>query len=394
MTPAGQNSPDPISAPAADLDSLERAVLQAVLAGGVDGQSILLLCAPQSALPRHLASSAAKAVHVLVRNPYEMPAQASSDAADHRAPQFILGKWEDGIAGHFDQIVCLFSQLAMPDPIGCLRRLMRSAGSRIVVELAAPRFADTGLALGVLARLRPLLWLVPPLSPGRQIRRGILFTSPALRNFFRYQSAAFEPVEIFPAAPAGHLIGDARRRRIRNLVVVSGPSSAGKSMLARRLMEDASYRESFGFHGAWEFSRGRDLVNLRTGAVENLFAELDLLAIEREAPGSYDAIPQFDVFTCAENITVLTVLPENPPGVDPMSPKEKARIIRKCGRLGTAITRYYAERADRAIIRHLYTAWFDWVRRWNPKEMRLVVNDFREFHAVDFAEFDRRLPPE
>jgi hypothetical protein len=281
----------------------------------------------------------------------------------------------------YDVAICNFADAYRTDALGMLLHIAPKVRVRLIAALNSPTPAEMGFAKRLLLGHLPLAWLPKPKKPGRKLHRSFLVSPQALRHLFHYHTALFEPPDISRSKDGFRIISVSCRRNIKNLVAVVGPSSSGKSTLAMRLLKDSPLRESFGLArgGDWKFVRGRNVVNLEAGAIENLVVELDLMAIEEGDLGSYDDIPQFEIFRCAANIRVLTIVPVPSPTFMPMSEEESKRAIRKCGALGIALVDFYARRGGGDMMKALYAAWLQWLHQQRPDSVSFVLNDYREF---------------
>lgn len=375
-------SPDPGEAFLAEVVFAESIAGQTVLTIG-SGSGLILLCA--------LEKGATKAAMVDANRLNIEVARAAGRLAGF-SPEFNFGKWEDIFAGigDFDNIVVSLRPPTVRDPITAIRQMMARARKRLIIEFDCPMWGD-GLAyvLALLAKAQPLVWLPKPSKPGRVVHRPFLFTPAAIKHLFGYHSTLFEPIRISWPDGGGRFIVEAHRRRVRNLLVVAGPSSSGKSTFATRLADEPGLRKEFGLSGEWQHIRGRDVARLPAGDIENLIVELDLMAVERGDVGSFDDIPQFQILRAAENLKVLTMLPVHPPGNIRMSAKEISRLSEKCGALGEALAGFYRRQGDGELVRQLYAAWFDWAKQRGAGGMLLIVNDFADFLPLPIGEFDR-----
>lgn len=357
----------------------------------LSGQSVLSIGPSSGFIPLKSLLNGAIQVVVIDANPQTIEAARVSVQSAGFSPEFISGKWDEVYAGigDFDTIICSLRPPTIDNPIAAIRHMMARARKRLVIEFDYPKRGDgIAHALALLAKRQPLVWLPKPAKPGRVLHRPFLFTPAAIRHFFSYHSTLFEPISVQWPNSEGRFVIEARRRRVRNLLVVAGPSSSGKSTFARKLIGDSTLRGNFGLSGGWQHIRGRDVAHLPAGAIENLIVELDLMAVERGGPMSFNDIPQFQILRAAENVKVVTMLPVHPPDAVQMSTKEINRLIKKCGDLGEELLAFYRHHGDCVPIRQLYAAWFDWATQRGAREMRLVVNDFADFVMLPVGEFD------
>jgi hypothetical protein len=362
-----------------------------LLSESLSGQSVLSIGPSSGLIPLKALQNGAIQVVVIDANPQTIEAARVSVQSAGFSPEFINGKWDEVYAGigDFDTIVCSLRPPAIDNPIAAIRHLMARARKRLIIEFDYPKRGDgIAHALALFARRQPLVWLPKPAKPGRVLHRPFLFTPAAIRHFFSYHSTLFEPISIQWPNSEGRFVIEGRRRRVRNLLVVAGPSSSGKSTFARRLANSSTLRGEFSLSGGWQHIRGRDVAHLPAGNIENLIVELDLMAVERGGPMSFGDIPQFQILHAAENLKVITILPVHPPDAVRMSAKEINRLLEKCGDLGEALLAFYRRHGDGVLIRQLYAAWFEWAAQRSGREMQLVVNDFADFTTLPVGEFD------
>jgi hypothetical protein len=370
----------------------EMLLAEVLLSEDLGGQSVLSIGSGSGFIPLKALRNGAIRVAVVDANRHTIGAARAAAQTAGFSPEFIDGKWDDVCAGigEFDTIVCSLRPPAIRDPFAAIGHMMTRTRKRLIIEFDCPRRSDgVAYALALLAGNQPLVWLPKPAKPGRVLHRPFLFTAAAVRHLFAYHSTLFEPIRILWPNSAGRFVIEARRRRVRNLLVVAGPTSSGKSTFASRLAADSRLRDDFGLSGDWTHIRGRDVAHLPTGDIENLIVELDLMAVERGDIASFDDIPQFQILRAAENLQVLTMIPVHPPGNIRMSGKEIGRLNQKCGALGEALVGFYRRQGDGRRVRQLYAAWFDWARQRGAHEMRLIVNDFTDFVPLPVSEFDR-----
>ena len=378
--------------PGPDADPNEAILVEALLAESVAGQSVLNIGSDRGRLPLLALEKGAAKVTMLNANRLNLDAARDAARSAGFSPDYIFGKWEAvcGGIGAYDVIVCSLTANAARDPVATIRQMMARTRKRLIIAADCYKWGDgIPYALALLNRVQPMIWLPKPEKPGRLPHRSFLFNPAAIRSLFTFQSTLFEPIRVLRRPRAGRFVVEARRRHVHNLVVIAGPSSAGKSTFIKSLTGDPNLRREFGLSGEWKFIRGRDVAHLPAGNIENMLVELDLMAVERGDLAGFDDIPQFQILRAAENLKVLTILPLHPKGQIRMSLKEIDRLGRRCGALGESLINFYTHQGDSTLVRHLYAAWFDWVTLGGAREMRIIVNDFVSFVSRPIEDFDR-----
>jgi hypothetical protein len=185
---------------------------------------------------------------------------------------------------------------------------------------------------------------------------------------------------------------EARRRSIRNLIAVAGPTSAGKSTFVRRLLADNTLREKLSLPaGNWIVVKGKDVASLPAGQLQNVLVEFDLLSVSRAEVQSCERNPSFHILQTAENALALTVIPPAGRLNEQMRDKEIKRLYRKaCVPMTRALLALYQGTGGQEPIRALYKTWIDYALRngIRREQQRLVVNTFHDYVIEPLDKFD------
>ncbi len=235
-------------------------------------------------------------------------------AGQEPLPAYVCGDFERSEFGEtrFDVVACLNVLHHMFDPIHAVKRMQMLARRRVVLEVAQPSWLDRGLLLRsplvLLARFMPVIWLDHPRKASRAGSRTFLFTAGALRAIFNQHSMAFEPLRVLPSPFKGRLVVEARRRDIGHILVVTGPTSSGKSTFQARFLADGNFRKRFvADEGEWEPVVGRHRPDLPGGRLERVILHYDMLRPLRGSLKTYERDTLLDLMRVAERVTVVTI---------------------------------------------------------------------------------------
>lgn len=311
------------------------------------------------------------------------------------SPEYVLGDFETMDFGQkkYDVVLGLNVLHHMFDAVHSLRKMMDLARRRVILEVATLSWRDykhnwfnpLSLAIGGM----PVIHMGHPKRPGLLPSRTFLFTPAAMRLLFNVHSCLFEPIRVIKSPFKGRFIVEAQRRQIRNLVIVAGATSSGKSTYAKRLMQDAEARCEAGMAEAeWLHVRARDLDSLPTGPLENVLLELDLFSAVRSELIAFDRHPLFQIFDAAENLALLTIVP--PLGRKQMSETEIRRLRKKVGKLfADELAARYEGSREGALLKQVYEAWFAHSAKADIASLthRLVVNDWQSFRLEPLQHF-------
>jgi 2-polyprenyl-3-methyl-5-hydroxy-6-metoxy-1,4-benzoquinol methylase len=312
------------------------------------------------------------------------------------SPEYILGDFETMDFGprKFDVVLGLNVLHHMFDAVHSLRKMMTLARRRVIIEVATLSWRDykfnwfNPLALAVGGM--PIIHMGYPKTPGRLPTRTFLFTPASMRLLFNTHSGVFEPIRIIKSPFKGRFIVDARKRQIRNLVVVAGATSSGKSTYAKRLMNEPELRRAAGMAEAdWIHVRAKNLDSLPSGPLENVLLELDLFSAVRAELISFDRHPLFQILDVAENLDILTILP--PTGRHQMREEEIRRLRKKAGKLfADELAGWYAGSGGGRLLKQVYEAWFAHASAADVASLKhkLVVNDWQAFRIEPMERFE------
>ena len=286
---------------------------EAIFAGGVEGRSVLDIgCNLGYFCIEALRRNAASATGI---DPDATTIRQAREIArlSGLAPEYVCGDFENA-SWHrsFDTVLCLNVLHHLYDPVGAIRKMIRLARGRIVIEFARPTawdlFKRSGNPLLAAAASSPVIVLGDP-SKKHPMSRSFLFTGRALEILFNGHTELFEPLILHPSPFKGRQVAVANRRRIGHLVVVAGPTASGKSTLIDRLRSDASLRSQFGLEGGdVEFAIDHK-TQLPNGPLRNVVLHYDLLRPYRRSIKTYARDPRCDFLEVADTISVVSLMP-------------------------------------------------------------------------------------
>jgi 2-polyprenyl-3-methyl-5-hydroxy-6-metoxy-1,4-benzoquinol methylase len=214
--------------------------------------------------------------------------------------------------GTYDVVLCRSLLDRFYDPIGALRKIMAIARRRILLEVGTFQW-------GHLRRWRnwPALLCLPvapvalldrPRRSHSAASRVFTFSRQALSIIFNEHTKAFEALQFHSMPWSGRLLVEARRRSIRHLVVVAGPSSVGKSTVLQRLEHSEPLRHKFGIDGSPPlFLDASDVDSLPAGPLDTVVYHYDLLRPFRRSVRTHARDPAFHLLSSADRVTLITL---------------------------------------------------------------------------------------
>ncbi len=300
-------------------------------------------------------------------------------------PAYIQADFESHDWGEqkFDIILCLNVLHHMFDPVHALRKMMRLARDRVIIEFAVPRLTDVlrgKLSLSALPGLfGPSIVLGEPkyYSDGS---RTFLFTEKAMRILFNKHHAVFEPVQITRSPFKGRLILEARRRKIDHLVVIAGPTASGKSTLIEKLRSDPALRQKFSMQDAlWPVCNAGSM-QLPPGRVESAIFHFDLLRPFGRSLRTIDRDISIELMKTADRVNIFTLI---------ASPETmRQRLLKEMSEKGKnrRHRNIYDSYRSPGFVEQWYEQWFHVCDELTPRpEQKLVtsqVNGGYELHDM------------
>jgi len=298
----------------------------------------------------------------------------------------------------YDIVLCLNVLHHLFDPVGVLHKLAQATRDRLVLEVASlnPRDAKK---LGIGAVTRRLVSGLPVIFVGRGVPsfksqgevQKYFFTPAAIRRILGSQRALFARIEILPSSHKQRFIVVATRRRIGTLVIISGPTSSGKSTFLRRFAEGRLPPElaaelpvssrSWPATGAGQLlhSQHGDSPSLPAHDLEGAVLHYDFLRPFSTGCQEFPRDQALDLIACADKVVVVVLKPglerlsrqlhEGEIAVKPSS----GLLARLAGKAG--LKRKKRHRALAAL--YAQPGWLDgWYARWEAY-IRRVAPDAR-----------------
>jgi 2-polyprenyl-3-methyl-5-hydroxy-6-metoxy-1,4-benzoquinol methylase len=229
-------------------------------------------------------------------------------------PAYVCGDFEHWDFGKqtFDTVLCLNVLHHMFDPIGVIRQIINLADRRIIFELAQPHL--TQLLAASISPPRIGLDNIPLVLLGQSRRshdilsRSFMITAKAIEVMLNQHTELFEPVIIKKSPFKDRRLIVANKRRIKHLVVISGPTASGKSTFLQRLHSDIELRRKLGLDGIDVHYSGKDRQVLPIGELAELILHYDILRPYSRSIRTYERDPRCDFLKIAEKITLVTLM--------------------------------------------------------------------------------------
>lgn len=172
-------------------------------------------------------------------------ARAIAEMLDSPA-EYYERDFEKGVLTNetFDVVLCLNVLHHLSDPVGALEKLIQLTRDTLILEVASLGGHDSR-KLGISSWLGRFLDKMPVIfvargatTPPYDKQDKFYFTRSALTNLLQYQRSHFAQVKFIDSEFKNRFIVIARRRRVKHLVVIAGPTSAGKTTLIKELVSN------------------------------------------------------------------------------------------------------------------------------------------------------------
>jgi SAM-dependent methyltransferase len=219
----------------------------------------------------------------------------------------------------FDYVVCGRALTRVRDPFRLLDRLIDLSNKRLVLEAAGiDGQAERQLRLRwwhrfLLRGLHNVPIVFVNRQPVRQARQRFFLSSSAVLCLLKEHRSVFHRVDLIPSGGENRYLVVADRRRIGRLIVIAGPTSAGKSTLIASLSEGKApaIADRLGIVGQvnWEPLNAHEIAIDTRAELPTMVMHYDFLSrLQGDHASRHRAF--LDVARCARDLVVLTLWTE------------------------------------------------------------------------------------
>jgi SAM-dependent methyltransferase len=243
-------------------------------------------------------------------------ARMLADCLGVKASFELLDIEVDPIHETFDYVLCLNLLHHLRNPLSTLEKLTLITREQLILEVAAlgrhdRKKVDVSLAQRFFLNRSPVIFVNNSGVSGKKRFQKFFITSSAIEHLLLYQRNHFARVETLPSDHKDRYISVAHKRRIGKLVVVAGPTAAGKSTLIKRLRrnEAPEVAEKVGIEDGttWTTIDANKLTTLTEPFVEKLILHYDFLRPYLRSTKVPERDEVLDLLRSAEHLTFLTI---------------------------------------------------------------------------------------
>jgi SAM-dependent methyltransferase len=211
----------------------------------------------------------------------------------------------------FDVVICLNVLQYVKDPIATLDKIIKMTGETLILELASLGRRDR-LNLGLSRWQSWFLARFPVMAvAGRYSDRKFFFTRSGITNLLQFQRNHFAEVRIVDSGFRDRFIVIARRRRLKHLVIVAGPTSAGKSTLIEAMKSERGPELvlSLGIENVqgWRIVDANAVAEIVEAELDGLILSFDFLLDYMQGTRSYADDKTFHLLETAQKISFVTL---------------------------------------------------------------------------------------
>ncbi len=274
----------------------------------------------------------------------------------------------DAMPGQFDYVLCLNVLHHMRNPLGVLEKLIAATRECLILEVASLGRGDRrklSMPVWSAAMLKnfPVIYVSNAAGKKKGSNELFYFTEAAIKNLLGQHRRVFSSIEVVPSGhKSGRFIVIARKRQVDRMVVVAGPTSAGKSTLIKNLEQGKvpAIAKAVGIENSAEWASAglTSLGEYDQSGRRSLILHYDITRRQFGNPIARSQYDLHDLIGLANHVTFLTIA----------APRERLRQQHETAmsrpdapghRAGTAkhekITEMY-KRAD--VVDSLYEQWY------------------------------------
>ena len=302
---------------------------------------------------------------------------------------------EQALSDQFDIVLCLNVLHHVRNPFLVLEQLIDATKERLVLEIAGVgTHEQKKLKLRWWKRLLfrgiqglPVVFLNR--NPLRRNRQRFFLSVDAIHCLLTEHRRVFSRVEIFPSGFKDRHILVAHKRRINRLIVVTGPTSAGKSTLMKRIITgkapEVADRLGMDDVNSWEAMDIYDLGADSRDEINNVIIHYDFLSRLKVHCQDHQMIELLDVVRAAKEVKFVTIWTKPDELREQFEENEIKAYIRVRGKEPTSrkTIRLQKEYQDPNAIHQYYSTWFDFASRLGHEHVVLSQERAPQFLTVD-----------
>ncbi|HXV23711.1 MAG TPA: methyltransferase domain-containing protein [Alphaproteobacteria bacterium] len=227
----------------------------------------------------------------------------------------------DQIDGKFNYVLCLNLLHHLRDPIAALDRLIASAEETLVIETPLLSRKSTRkifnaaswrLLPGFVTRLILGRAAVIVVGTGRKYFEATFFLTPEALRCLLEQRGCFRSIRLERSPYGNRFICIAEKAEIDELLMIAGPSCAGKSTLIKAIIEGkepALERElSSNQTAAWQTADATRIATLLSSRAEKILFQYNIMRPWLNGPNNYRLDYSLNVLECAKKVRTVTLL--------------------------------------------------------------------------------------
>lgn len=276
---------------------------------------------------------------------------------------------KEPIIDQYDYVLCLNLLHHVLNPISVLENLIGVTRERLVLEMATFGAHDRRrLRLfplyGQLLSLAPIIYVSRSGTSGRRELKRYFITQGAMRNMLEHHRRIFAKVEFKSSEHKGRYIVTAERQKIKNLIIVAGPTASGKSTFCDHFLGGRmiALYEKIGVNPLREnftYMSARVSDNPRTPVLGHVLYHYDILRPYMRSARVHSRDEALDILSSAENTSVITLW-TSPDQLRSQLKKSRRKLFRWRTKRERRIEQDYEN--PRRIVEH-YETWFEFIRR-------------------------------
>jgi len=294
----------------------------------------------------------------------------------------------DPMPGQFDYVLCLNVLHHMRNPLGALEKLIAATRECLVLEVASLGRGDRrklSMPVWSAAMLRnfPVIYVSNAAGKKKGSNELFYFTQAAIKNLLGQHRRIFSSIDILPSGHKnGRFIVIARKRQVDRMVVVAGPTSAGKSTLISNLEQGKvpAIAKAAGIENPadWASAGLTSLQDYDQSGKRNLILHYDITRRQFGNPIARSQYDLHDLIGLANQVTFLTI--EAPR--DRLRKQHEEAMRRpdeRAHRAGTAKHEKISEMYKRAdVVDSLYDQWYATTARYTAIHLTVASSDSTE----------------